>query len=92
MQLQALQPQQTLEPGPHSYPPSYAPTLPSSPQGRCTALYCHVCTAGEGKMYRCLEDSRNQPGFSPACGQDLERFIQRQSADYTLNFGEAAAL
>ena len=47
----------------------------------------HKLSAGEGRVWRCLEDHREQAGFSAGCRSYLESFLQRQSSDYRLNYG-----
>ncbi len=38
-------------------------------------------------MEACLQDHREQDGFSERCRQALEARMERQAADYQLNYG-----
>ncbi|GAB4823102.1 hypothetical protein N2152v2_010148 [Parachlorella kessleri] len=53
--------------------------------------FCEGLEPGEGRVWRCLEDHRQQAGFSAGCRSYLESFMQRQSSDYRLNYGLRAS-
>ncbi|KAI7844989.1 hypothetical protein COHA_001355 [Chlorella ohadii] len=49
--------------------------------------FCKDVEMGEGRMEACLQDHREQDGFSERCRQALEARMERQAADYQLNYG-----
>ncbi|KAI3428234.1 hypothetical protein D9Q98_006614 [Chlorella vulgaris] len=48
---------------------------------------CKGAKHGEGRMEQCLQDQRYRDDFSERCRRAVEARMERESADYQLNFG-----
>lgn len=61
--------------------------LPTMPLTTHRPSRLHLLAPGEGRMEACLQDHREEDGFSDRCREALEERMERQAADYELNYG-----
>ena len=53
-----------------------------------TALALQFCAdvpPGNARAKECLEDNREQPGFSPGCKEEVERMMESRASDFRLD-------
>nr|QOL01068.1 putative extracellular protein CSOL_002 [Pseudococcomyxa simplex] len=47
--------------------------------------FCADVPPGNARAKECLEDNREQPGFSPACKLEVEKMMESRAADFRLD-------
>lgn len=47
--------------------------------------FCADVPPGNARAKECLEDNREQPGFSPACKMEVEKMMESRAADFRLD-------
>ena len=47
--------------------------------------FCAEVPPGNARAKECLEDSREQPGFSPQCKVEVEKMMESRASDFRLD-------
>jgi Golgi apparatus protein 1 len=47
--------------------------------------FCSDVPPGNARAKECLEDNRQQPGFTPACKEQVEKMMAARAADFRLD-------
>ena len=51
----------------------------------CGAQFCADVQPGNARAKECLEDNREQPGFSAGCRTEIEKMMEARAADFRLD-------
>ena len=47
--------------------------------------FCADVPPGNARAKECLEDNREQPGFSPGCKEEVEKMMESRASDFRLD-------